>query len=129
MRWHRVNYAGNNNSKFRLHPSYNKNLFVKTYLIKKKMLIKNTPYVSNFHRTFNLDSLTALRIINTLLFNKKINTYYRISNGNIEICNRLKQKFVGKNRKIIFNTTFHNYNYTNNIFHIKLNNSTIKSKI
>lgn len=127
MRWHRVNYAGNNNSKFRLHPSYNKP-FCENLFDKEKNVDKNTPYVSNFHELFNLDSLTALRVINTLLFNKKINSYYRISNGNIEICNRLKQKFVGKNRKIIFNTTFHNYNYTNNIFHIKLNNSTIKSK-
>lgn len=127
MRWHRVNYAGNNNSKFRLHPSYNKP-FCENSFDKQKNINKNTPYVSNFHRLFNLDSLTAIRIINTLLINKKINTYYRISKGNIEICNKLKQKFIGKNKKIIFNTTFYNFKYINNIFHIKLNNSTIKSK-
>ena len=40
IRWHRVNYAGNNNSKFRLHPSFNEpfcnNAFNKEKNIDKK---------------------------------------------------------------------------------------------
>lgn len=127
IRCHRVNYAGNNNSKFRLHPSFNEP-FCNNSFNNKKNINKKTPFVSNFHKLFDLDSLTAIRIINTLLFDKKRNEYYRISKGNIEICNKLKNKFISKNKKIIFNTTFHNFIYKNNIFNIKLNNYSIKSK-
>ena len=114
----RVSYNGGNNAKFRLHPTYNTS-YCNLDLTDNKSDNRLTPYIHNYINLFKVDAFTGIRIIYTLLFNKTRNTYYRLFNGNISLCEKLLYQFKLNGGEVIYNTKFLDYNYQKNIFDLK----------
>ena len=115
----RVNYDGGNNAKFRIHPTYN-DLYCNNNFKKYKTITRKTPYLLDYINLFNVDSFTSIRMINTLFFNKDLNTYYRLSIGNIEICKKLLYTFFNNGGEITYNTKFLDFDHKGNTNYIKL---------
>ena len=121
----RVNYAGGLN-KERFHPSY-KGLFCEIDLRKiNKNDNYKTPYFADYIHVFEQSAFIGMRIIYTLFFNKEINMYYRLSNGNISICDRLLELFLQNGGTIYYNCNFIDFKYSNKEFDIIINNDDYK---
>jgi len=110
----RVNYAGGL-SKERFHPSY-KGLFCDVEETLRKINKKDTyrtPYFVDYIHVFEQSAFIGMRMIYTLFFNKKINLYYRLANGNISICDRLYELFLQRGGTIYYNCDFIDFKYSN----------------
>ena len=114
----RVSYNGGRDAKFRLHPTY-QNTYCQLDLTDAPTDNRYTPYLHNYIHLFKMDAFTGIRMVYTLLFNKKRNTYYRLSTGNIILCNKLLYQFRLNGGEIIYNTQFKDFIYKDRKFTIK----------